>query len=736
MAFIGKKNPTVLNIKLTSKGRELLSEGKLTFNYFALGDSEIDYNFNSLAQLNPFYNQILKPVDENPNIISFIPKTISGDPYNFISNVSSVPTIVQNNANSIGFFNITGNSVSFLTDGDHVKQPDVMIKVDNLTGGTLLELFKAPTYLANVNEPSVGDFMLVKWSNKYDITSGTTGYNIDLSNPKPILVYKIQSIISGSLFNDNLIVEVDRELPNFSGITGTTNVNVGAIIFYNYINFTGDTIYNDYSTNYENESVLAFLQNCQCPTITFPFWNLSIVYIDEIIGVQTDNKKFQKFSSNLYGGFVSYIQNQKPVFNKLGIIHYSNFSPSNTYGEELYVNTVDNNVPILDIPTIMWHKSSTNLMGVKLKAINTLKTLTGETKSLNISYYDLGDLDGNVVGKVFPSLKVFVIEDQELLFALSYKSNRSWTLPNYSVGTNDNIVIGCPTCSIDFDVTVTNPTSLISGNGSLYIDNIVNQITGSKLILDVSGLTSGQIYFDQIVANALIGNLSADTYSVTIHDLGALNCQGKTIVMSNPTSILSIYNTGTTQSGLDPDFELSIINPTTIRVYLNDIGTIYGTGYTQIVSYGATAPISYLTIGTYHEFNNLTFLNPYTIYVKDKYTGSTEFIITKDYVAAGNPLNSNFIVSNQMVDSGGTYVILTNYLTTINPSVNPIIGTIEFSAYESTSVPSSWEVLPIGDPNGTSKKIYITGTRNYTVSVRERYQTIEMYKFTKTTIIV
>ena len=47
MAFIDKKDPVVLNIKLTSKGRELLSQGKLKFKYYVIGDSEIDYAFNA-----------------------------------------------------------------------------------------------------------------------------------------------------------------------------------------------------------------------------------------------------------------------------------------------------------------------------------------------------------------------------------------------------------------------------------------------------------------------------------------------------------------------------------------------------------------------------------------------------------------------------------------------------------------------------------------------------------------
>lgn len=81
----------------------------------------------------------------------------------------------------------------------------------------------------------------------------------------------------------------------------------------------------------------------------------------------------------------------------------------------------------------MWHKSTGSTLGLKLVANGPERILTGATKSLNLVYYNLSDLSGNIVGKIFTDLKIFVIEDQELLFALSYKSNRSWTLPNYLV---------------------------------------------------------------------------------------------------------------------------------------------------------------------------------------------------------------------------------------------------------------------------------------------------------------
>jgi len=93
----------------------------------------------------------------------------------------------------------------------------------------------------------------------------------------------------------------------------------------------------------------------------------------------------------------------------------------------------------------MWHKSTNATMGITLIATGDSKLLmssnTGAT-SLNTVYYDLADENGNIVGKVFNDLKIFVIEDQELLFAMSYKSNRSWTLPDFYAGTS--VLPDCP----------------------------------------------------------------------------------------------------------------------------------------------------------------------------------------------------------------------------------------------------------------------------------------------------
>ena len=86
----------------------------------------------------------------------------------------------------------------------------------------------------------------------------------------------------------------------------------------------------------------------------------------------------------------------------------------------------------LDIPIVMWHKSTVAELGLSLTPVGDLKYLEDH----NTPYYDLADENDNIVGKVFLNLKLFIIEDQELLFAMSYKSNRNWTLPECSVGVN------------------------------------------------------------------------------------------------------------------------------------------------------------------------------------------------------------------------------------------------------------------------------------------------------------
>ena len=506
MAFIEKKDPVVLNIKLTSKGRELLSTGKLNFKYFAIGDSEIDYDFVSAVNAidnsyTAFNSSIMRPMDNNPSIISFIPQNLLGDSYNVISSIPTTWYPVTNTVEPIGFFtNTYDNTFTFIKDTNHVKQPDVMIDMSGVTGGTKLTLKKGPEYGTSGEEPEVGDFVLVKWT----LNADTTGFTSNNKVPRPFLIYQIVSVSGGSLSSGSVDIIVDRNIPDFSSYSPT--VKAGVMIYYNQINFSGASVLNQFSTDYLDESVLSFLENSQCPTVIFPFWNMSIIFTEEIAGVMTGttNRKYTQFNSRTYGGFVSYIQGQVPYYKKLGVIHYTNQSPANVYAEGFYQST-----PKLVIPLIMWHKSSTKKLGVTLTAGNDYTLV-----DLGIHYYELVDENNNVVGKIFDELKMFLIEDQEMLNAMSYKSNRSWTLPEFGLTAGGGCIAPPPAPPTLFVQTILGEAGSIKNTGGRNIigfDKVTEYGVEYKLASDPDIPTSWMRVSETT-------KLTTDSFSIDIED--------------------------------------------------------------------------------------------------------------------------------------------------------------------------------------------------------------------------
>jgi len=117
----------------------------------------------------------------------------------------------------------------------------------------------------------------------------------------------------------------------------------------------------------------------------------------------------------------------------LGIVHYTNNSISNYYGEGFHNDTFT-----MDIPYIMYHAKTASTMGITLKAYGTKKVLPTNLSGFTTEYYDLVETSSlNIVGKVFNDLKLAIIEDDEIINVLSLKSNRSHTLPNANWNTID-----------------------------------------------------------------------------------------------------------------------------------------------------------------------------------------------------------------------------------------------------------------------------------------------------------
>ena len=222
----------------------------------------------------------------------------------------------------------------------------------------------------------------------------------------------------------------------------------------------------------------------------------------------------------------------------VAILHYTNQTISNFYGEK-FALLPENEGAIngigeadrfkIHLPTLMWHKKKGGNDGngtgtgqgdectigqtfyVDPPGFNNLAQVNYITSSLNsdmnelgIRYYHLWDDNlavssgdtsiPNRVGKVFPDLQMIIIDDQELVAAMSYKSNRNWTLPMPKLELLPMNTGQCAT-----------PPSCNSGffNSSPNFE----QVWVSYLLESTSGLTTGLHcnYYNSIIGDTTTG---------------------------------------------------------------------------------------------------------------------------------------------------------------------------------------------------------------------------------------
>jgi hypothetical protein len=189
----------------------------------------------------------------------------------------------------------------------------------------------------------------------------------------------------------------------------------------------------------------------------------SVTYIGtkEYLGYQEATGQTDTSEVYYYNSFdekvIVYPRDQKAI----AIIHYTNQDIDNVYGEKFSTVPFDPQNPTdtiglarhfkLSIPTLMWHKSTGNTIGETFFIdppnydlctpyfIKSTRNL--DMNDPGIRYYHLWDTNpdsnGNLnrIGKVFPDQQIVIIDDEEVIAALSYKSNRNWTLPAPKVAT-------------------------------------------------------------------------------------------------------------------------------------------------------------------------------------------------------------------------------------------------------------------------------------------------------------
>ena len=475
MSYINKQNTTLVRVKLTDIGREQLSKGQLTFSNYMIGDSEVDYNYvKGWSEFLPgigastgefwfpeadgnivknIYSKVLRPKDDNPFFSSFLINQSNQFifPLNQQSNIQLIKGIVTNEADDRGFF--SGSTVDSglvaQTNSNFILEQGT-INLNNFSGDTDYTTFTQGVLTLNtpLTATSVNDYIIFRFSNPtLGNVTGSTMTSATINT-----VYNITNI-SGST------IKVDRVLPTLSAYAGT---------IITYYTLPGgddpmDTYYGASSLSaYWNSGTLSFQNSCDICVDNIPVWNMNNVWTENPAGLYKDSPvnyhENNLFGSEQFVGTKQYLGYNREItvtntnsmmdsksymdtYNKsISILHYTNSCISNFYGEQFYIDEETGKLLNLDIP-VMWHRrndvgtGSGTTLGMRFTSDTIRKTLSSNN---DIEYYDLIEFSGMsvsptlplVVGKVFPQLKIVVIDNEELIAGMSYKSNRNYTLPD------------------------------------------------------------------------------------------------------------------------------------------------------------------------------------------------------------------------------------------------------------------------------------------------------------------
>ena len=474
MAYIIKNTSGLINTRLTDVGRRYLSQGNFNISYFQIGDSEV--NYSAVTNYNQSENNILMPAFNAQNDTGYPQSNKQNIKYPYYVSGSNgitygIPFMnsqveeVYNSATMKGFFD---ENLEIQPTSAYTITSNYLVDLYNMDGVTteIFIQYDMATCSPTTGTPSVGDLVTIVFDG-----NGLCGeYSVN-----QFLTYKIQSL-EAVTDPDGYNIIVDRSVPNYTylpdGIFGRAYIYPsGMTVLYDFV--TPAPFWQTDTINFESPCDISNRENTL-------IWNMNIPWSENPAGLFSSTyEDYSEYGSVTYIGTKEYLGYQSPSgqtdtslvyyynsFDELipvrpqdqktiAIIHYTNQDIDNIYGEKFATTPFDPQNPTdniglarhfkLSIPNLMWHKSNTikigqdfyiDPVGYELCVPYFIKSSKNiDMNDPGIRYFHLWDTNpdsnGNLnrVGKVFPDQQIVIIDDEEIIAAMSYKSNRNWTLP-------------------------------------------------------------------------------------------------------------------------------------------------------------------------------------------------------------------------------------------------------------------------------------------------------------------
>jgi hypothetical protein len=413
MSFLVQEPTTFVNIKLTDTGRRLLSLGQLTYKKAVFSDREIDYSIDRSGQYSILLNRVMAPKDDQPRLPPFHFDGTPATPLlsQLLGGVHSVTATCQ----SMGFYSggtsVTGDTIPSVND--YVISGTQRLGLGNTNAGNF-DGTNVAAITSSSYSPGPGNLAFVVFSNP----SGGGDAAITSDAPFVALWYRITGSTSS--------VTADRNFPDFSTAGSSESSRMHHYPWNGIMEYYGSG-----------------------SSMDTKVWNLNIVRSSSEIGTALGDSGYTTYGSTDYNGQKHFL-GFDDHYRQIGFLHYTNEYTGNTYGEQLVPGSVE-----VDMPHLLWHRNAAvagegEHAGQRFTDNNSpvfYDPIAGTTYTLLMD----APQSGFTVGRVYPNLKLIAITDPELLTALSYKSNRNWTLPplnlNYRstprAGLTINDVSGC-----------------------------------------------------------------------------------------------------------------------------------------------------------------------------------------------------------------------------------------------------------------------------------------------------
>ena len=477
MAYIIKNTSGLVNTRVTDVGRRNISQGNFNISYFQVGDSEISYN--SAINYNQVNNNILMPAfnaqndtgspQSNKQNVKY-PYYVSGQEGNTygIPYMDSSIQEIYNSAGLKGFFGAGGSpgSWSAQTSSAYTVTSNYWVDISTLSGGLTMDIeYDFCSQTSGI--PAVNDFVTI-------IIDGNGGCG-DFGT-YPILTYRIQSIDPsvGTPTTPSYTLTLDRATPNYAGFSGNARALIypsGMTQLYDFI--TPAPFWQTDTLNFESPCDVTNRENTLIWNMNIPwsenpaglfdsvwegynqFGSVSYLGTKEYLGYQESSGQTDTSQVYYYNSFDEKVTVPPSDQKAIAIIHYTNQDIENVYGEKFSTVPYDPQNPTdstglanhfkLTIPTLMWHKSTGSSIGETFwidppnydlcQPYYIKSSVNLDMNDPGIRYFHLWDTNPddnnnlNRIGKVFPDQEIIVIDDEEVVAALSNKSNRNWTLP-------------------------------------------------------------------------------------------------------------------------------------------------------------------------------------------------------------------------------------------------------------------------------------------------------------------